>query len=178
MRRKSVPCALCKKEETRDQDRICRDCRRAWEAAKTVEKAREKDGNLVEVSVNWNPSFGYYVGNVEGSSDISRDDIVEVLGGEDLGRHYWAGKVKVRIGFTDQRWGQDSCVYIRAHKGRAQTLKKIVTAFFNGIAKARAQGFEEGSNLLAQLAKGEIAVGDFTELRDAAKMQRKIRRKR
>ncbi len=56
-------------------------------------------------------------------------------------------------------------------------MARVVAAFYNAIAKARVDGFNEGRNLLTGLASGSVSLESFSEQADNSRVGKKPKKR-
>ncbi len=193
-----VECVLCRKEKPSpkttyaglnifswEQRRVCPDCVNLWELGGKADKASKADGKPARVEVPSLVPVHPKLGDANGTTEINGLDIIAAMGGisirgTEAGSRFASGEKLNIVEHQDS----DDWVYIGGQslpvsvpQKRAVSMKKIVSAFLNAIAKARVDGFNEGRNLLSGLAKGEISLEDYSEQADNARAGRKPRKR-
>lgn len=181
-RRKAVPCVLCNDPElTYDTDAICGDCRGSWKVGVEVKKMRKTEEKIVKALVEWYPHMSAHHGDVEGNTDLHWTDIAAAMGAvslSDSGLDWFGGRPREIGDSANPSFGSKSQELVQVPEARALAMEKILRAFHNGVAKAKADGIDEGRNLLLGLARGEVKLSDYDETTAAAAMQRKRRSRR
>lgn len=191
-----IQCRLCRKDGKRkdwrgigdveEWSRICDECRGFWELGKKAAKAAAADGKEFDVSVpNDIPAANPKLGDPKGPTEIKGKDVVTAMGGISL-RGTEAGKAfngaDKRINLVELQDREDwmyvggGSMRFKAPKSRAEAMKRILTAMANAVAKARVAGFDEGRNLLAGLASGNVSLDQFSEQTDNSRAGKKPRK--
>lgn len=179
-RRKAVPCGLCNKEDTLNDVPVCNTCRSAWTIGKRTIAMKKDEEKLVKAIVEWYPHMAAHQGDVEGPTDLHWTDIAQAMGAislRDSGLDWYSGKPREIGDAAHPTFGSKSQELVQVPESRARAMEKILRAFYNGVAKAKAEGIDEGRNLLAGLARGTIKISDFDETAEAARMQRRRKRR-
>lgn len=179
-RRNEKPCFLCD-EPTYDWDYMCHDCRKDWYRGG---KKREDDARLigrdkieqVPILGYWSFIFGWTKDKREAfdRSKINsriRDAVIKLAGGErDEFDHYFSkartlGMLKTHIGSPDNtsRSGEQSTVYKFPRRGTWKLLQDLTYAIRDLVNHHYNKGFQDGSNLLGRIARGEITVNEINE---------------
>jgi hypothetical protein len=196
----SIECRLCRKmafyqgpfqEWRNDIDawvKVCKECRALWELGKKTAAATKTDGKELVASVHLELPTDYRSGDAKGSVEVRGKDIMTAMGGVSLRGtamgDRWRKKEQERISIDelqdedDDRYVGGGSMDFTVPKSRAEAMARVVRGFFNAIAKARVDGFNEGRNLLSALAKGEVSLEDYSEQADNARAGKKPRTSR
>lgn len=194
----TVQCRLCRKEkrwegpysqsrnEISEWTRVCNDCTAIWEVGKKAMAATKADGKDVEARVYVEIPTDHRMGDPKGDAVVRGKDIMAAMGGIGLrgtviGSRWHGGKKTIVIisEKNDERDGGyvsgGGSLEFKVQKNRAEAMRRVVSAFYNAIARARVYGFNEGRSLLAGLAKGELKLENFSQQVDNARLGRKPR---
>jgi len=193
-----VTCTLCRKEKDSpkttytalgihswQQRAVCPDCVNIWEIGKKTMAASKADGKDTEARVHIEVPEHLHarMGDPLGVTAVRGKDVMTAMGGVSLrgteigGRGHNSEKDIVNISATqddrDTSYIGGGTLSFKVPKARAEAMKRVVAAFFNIVAKARVDGFNEGRNLLAGLAKGTVKLEDFSEQADNSRVGKK-----
>lgn len=179
-RRKENPCFLCD-EPTYDWDYMCTDCRKDWYVGKKNRKieARQIDRDKIEqVPIFRYWSFFYdWVKDKRESLDSYkinhriRDAAIKLAGGkEDEFDHLFSkaralGMLKTHIGrpgFSGGS-GEGSRVYKFPKRGTWKLLQDLTFAIRDLANYYYNKGWQDGSNLLGRIARGELSVDEINK---------------
>ena len=198
----TIECKLCRKEKVwkslynkrenkiSEWSKVCNDCEALWELGKKTISATKADGKECEATAYVNVPTDAKMGDPKAPIEIRGKDIQTAVGGVSL-RGTAMGdpweKVKGGIknvsitGATDENdhyyISGGGCLSFKVPASRAEAMKRIIAGFYNAIAKARVDGFEEGRNLLLGLAKGDVSLETFSEQADNTRAGKKPRRR-
>lgn len=126
------------------------------------------------------------LGDPGSSAAIKGTDVVAAMGGISLRGTAMGGNWRngVENHSIVELQDKDDYLYVggqsvefTAPKARVLAMKRVVAAFFNAIAKARVEGFNEGRNLLTGLARGEVTLESFSEQADNARVGKKPKKR-
>ena len=195
---KVIECVLCRKPKgwnspynsyenhISEWSKVCCECEKMWELGKKTMAASKSDG---KGDYGARPHRNAYDAEAGGSARLygsSRKGHYDgarrrLLRGTQIGRRF--GEKGEIISVTkstddDDNWyiGGGSLEF-KVPRARAEAMGRVVGAFFNAIAKARVDGFEEGRNLLSGLAKGTVSLESFSEQADNTRAGKKPRRR-
>jgi len=197
-----VYCTLCRKEKDSpkttytalgihswQQRGVCPDCVNIWEIGKKTMAATKTDGKDTEARarVEVPAHLLTKMGDPLGVTAVRGKDIMTALGGVSLrgteigNRWHNSGKDIVNItAVQDDKdityvGGGELC--FKVPKARAEAMKRVVCAFYNIVAKARVDGFEEGRNLLLGLSQGKVSLEEFSEQADNSRVGKKPKKR-
>jgi hypothetical protein len=188
--RKTIECVLCRKKyDTAVVDvartnrinawsRVCNDCVGLWEEGKRSRTANKRDGKPIVAAVINKVELEGRAGNPQAETELRALDIIMAMGatklrGTDAGDIWRGDKPAVFIGRENE--GHEHYAYlggserVRVPRARAEAMARIIAAFYDACAKARVRGFDEGRNLVAALARGEVKVEDYSAKVDNAR---------
>jgi hypothetical protein len=196
---KTIECRLCRKpkewttqwnhraNEISEWSKVCRDCEKLWELGKKTMAATKADGKETTARAHIDTPTTPKRGDPQGPTEVRGKDIMLALGGiglrgTELGRRFGdKGEIISITQSTDDgdNWyiSGGGSVDFKVPRARAEAMKRIVGAFFNAIAKARVDGFNEGRNLIAALAKGEVSLDSYSEQVDNSRVGKKPKRR-
>lgn len=191
-----IECRLCRKNkkyvtpysydrfknEIEPWAKVCTDCVELWEIGKRAAKASKEEGKPVQAYVHREVPVNAKMGKADGSVEVKGSDIIAAMGAIKLrgteagkGLSFKHDRIKIVEVQDEKDWqyvgGQTEVVQVP--QSRAAAMKRIFAAFYNAIAKARVDGYNEGRNLLAGLAKGEVRLDDFEERCDNVRAGKK-----
>lgn len=197
---KKIECRLCRKEkawrspyqefrnEISDWSRICNDCTALWELGKKTVAATKADGKDTQGRVHIEVPTDPHRGKPDGATGVRGKDIMTAMGGVSLRGtamgNPWRGKgdkdiVDISGGADDEDGSYigGGSLDFKVPKARAEAMRRVVVAFYNAIAKARVDGFNEGRNLLRGLAEGSVRIEDYSEQADNARAGKKPKKR-
>lgn len=189
-----IDCVLCRKpkiwrspyqkfrNDINESTKVCNDCFDFWELGKKTAKATQADGKDTKTSVPIKVPISVRMGNPEGPTEVLGKDVMAAMGGVGLRGTELGGKWHghpTHINLVNHQDKEDSfyigggSLEFKVPVARSNAMKKIMVAFFNAIAKARVDGFNEGRNLLTALANGDVSLETYSERADNARVGRK-----
>jgi len=185
---KEMKCRLCRKTKKLHQNfgvgdwswrGVCNECFRLWELGKKAEKAAKADGTDIFVAVKLALKLDGKHRDAIPETQIRSTDIIAAMGavklrGTEMGGPWHGVTPKFHIGDSGSGWDFGGFERVKVAKSRAAAMKRIIDAFMGALARVRLDGFTDGRNLLAGLAKGWVKVSDFDEKADNAAAGRKI----
>lgn len=198
-----IECRLCRKpkkwktqyqisayaNEIEPWSKVCKECSAIWELGKKTLAANKADGKDYEAVAYINVPTESKMGDPKGPTEVHGKDIMLAMGGvslrgTDLADPWTRTKTVETVDITGTQDEKDSSyvsgggsLRFKAPKARAQAMKRVIAAFYNAVAKARVDGFEEGRNLLLGLASGHVKLDEFSEQADNTRAGRKPRRR-
>lgn len=153
------PCPGCGlPDPQREAEKVCSDCRRAIEAGKAARAKEEKGARFSIPRADWWPSFHYRGKTAEGLSDLFGEMIHALVAKPKFVRY--AGE---RIPRSGQDGGHSWWEPIMVTKVAGDLVDRVDQAVRKALDEAFVQGFEEGNNLLAQLAAGAVTNDAFND---------------
>lgn len=196
----TIECKLCRKpkvwrspynsyeNQISEWSKVCDDCVALWELGKKTIAATKTDGKETEGTVYIDLPTDPRMGDPKASTEVRGKDIQTALGGVSLRGtamgDRWNKRGAENISITapidkNDRWytSGGGSLSFKVPKARAETTRRIASGFYNAIAKARVEGFEEGRNLLLGLSKGTVSLDSFSEQADNTRAGKKPRRR-
>lgn len=189
-----IRCTLCRKDkkylppyvggsEIHPADRVCNECKRLWELGRKREKAAKADEALTFARVTLEVALNPAKGLPQGDMTLRSTDLIAAMGatklrGTDMGGRWEKPENAIGIGFKNDKdtyYIPDGNELVQVPKARATAMAKIISCFYNALAKARVDGFNEGSSLLKRLAEGGVSLDSFSVQCDNARAGRKPR---
>lgn len=194
----TIECRLCRKpkrwegpfaphrSEIDEWSKVCKECIEFWELGKKAAKAAKSDGKDTETRVPSLVPVNPKLGDAGGPTVVKGLDIIAAMGGislrgTEMGSKFGGSGERLSIvemqDKGDWTYVGGGSLPFKVPKARAIAMQKVVTAFLNAIAKTRVDGFNEGRNLLAGLAKGELKLEDFDVQTDNARAGKKPKKR-
>lgn len=198
---KVIECVLCRKPKNWNSpynlyenqicewSKVCRTCEELWELGKKTMAATKADGKGTQARVYIHVPTHAKMGDALGPVEVDGKDIMRALGGVSLRGTAMGGAFRgpgrENIVSISSASDPDDNLYIsgggsldfKVPKERAEAMKRVIVGFFNAIAKARVDGFNEGRNLLLGLAHGHVSLESFSEQADNARVGKKPKRR-
>ena len=197
-----VTCTLCRKEKNSPKQTysangihswqhrgVCPDCVSIWEIGKKTMAASKVDGKDSEarVQIEVPAHLLTKMGDPLGPTQVRGKDVMTALGGvslrgTEIGSRWHGGKKDI-VNISETQDDRDTShigggtLNFKVPKARAEAMKRVFAAFYNIVAKARVDGFNEGRNLLLGLSKGEVSLESYSQQTDNARAGKKPKKR-
>jgi len=163
----TMDCDLCRNKIPLHWRHVCDSCFQFWELGRKRQKLGKSEGRLGHANVVLELKFDGEDGNPEKPFEIRSKDLIAAMGamklrGTSLHKRFSRPDGAINIGMSERHhWMIGGSELVQVPESRAVAMAKIVAAVFNALARARVDGFNDGRNLLAGLANGQITTGQF-----------------
>ena len=163
-RRKEVPCVLCG-EGTYAPEAVCGACRRAVEVGRAIleyQAAATAPEQVIRIQAHL--SLSRYDGTPDDDADdrLSRA-LPTLMGARKVEGQHWYDE-KAPLYGRSPRGSETTWEHYIVRQGSGEALADVISAIRDWAAHQYACGFEDGNNLIARLASGDLSMADVADV--------------